>query len=127
MALRSDPSIVLPPPWLDIWAVNVIWCLARTTKDNGATLYVPGTNKWTTWEDVPDNAPDLLVPFEAHAGDTVVIDGRAPPTESTDMNVSQLYVEETCARFQKPFRRLFCLVNTSEQITFTSVNLSVVW
>ncbi|KAI1778538.1 phytanoyl-CoA dioxygenase family protein [Hypoxylon cercidicola] len=76
MALHSDQSIVIPAPWLDIWAVNVIWCLTRTTKENGATLYIPGSNKWTTWEDVPDNAPDLLVPFEAEAGDIVVIDGR---------------------------------------------------
>jgi ectoine hydroxylase-related dioxygenase (phytanoyl-CoA dioxygenase family) len=76
MALHSDQSIVLPAPWLDAWAVNVIWCLTRITKENGATLYIPGSNKWTRWEDVPDNAPDLLVPFEADAGDIIVIDGR---------------------------------------------------
>lgn len=76
MALHSDQSIVLPVPWLDIWAVNMVWCLTRTTKENGATLYIPGSNKWTTWDDVPDNAPELLVPFEADAGDIVAIDGR---------------------------------------------------
>ncbi|KAL8672379.1 MAG: hypothetical protein Q9168_003152 [Polycauliona sp. 1 TL-2023] len=76
MALHSDQSIVLPPPWLGIWAVNVMWCLTRMTKDNGATLYIPGSNKWTCWEDVPANAPELLVPFEADAGDVVVLDGR---------------------------------------------------
>lgn len=76
MALHSDQSIVLPEPWLDVWAVNVIWCLTNMTKDNGATLYIPGSNRWTRWEDVPANAPDLLVPFEADAGDIVVLDGR---------------------------------------------------
>jgi ectoine hydroxylase-related dioxygenase (phytanoyl-CoA dioxygenase family) len=76
MALHSDQSIVLPAPWLSVWAVNVIWCLTRMTKENGATLYIPGSNKWTCWEDVPANAPDLLVPFEAEAGDIVVLDGR---------------------------------------------------
>ncbi|KAJ5509590.1 hypothetical protein N7527_011733 [Penicillium freii] len=40
------------------------------------TIYIPGSNKWTTWDDVPDNASELLVPFEADAGDIVVIDGR---------------------------------------------------
>ncbi|KND88293.1 Uncharacterized protein TOPH_07097 [Tolypocladium ophioglossoides CBS 100239] len=76
MALHSDQSIVLPAPWLDIWAVNVVWCLTQVTKENGATLYIPGSNKWTRWEDVPDNAPELLVPFEADAGDIIVLDGR---------------------------------------------------
>ncbi|KAH8689749.1 putative phytanoyl-CoA dioxygenase [Phaeosphaeriaceae sp. PMI808] len=76
MALHSDQSIVLPEPWHNIWAVNVIWCLTRMTKENGATLYIPGSNKWTCWTDVPENAPELLVPFEAEAGDIVVLDGR---------------------------------------------------
>lgn len=85
MALHSDQSIVLPEPWLDIWAVNVIWCLTRMTKENGATLYIPGSNKWTCWEDVPANAPDLLVPFEAEAGDIVVLDGRLWHTSGSNI------------------------------------------
>ncbi|KAI4128708.1 MAG: hypothetical protein LQ338_002604 [Usnochroma carphineum] len=85
MALHSDQSIVLPEPWLSVWAVNVIWCLTRMTKENGATLYIPGSNKWTRWEDVPSNAPDLLVPFEADAGDIVVIDGRLWHTSGSNV------------------------------------------
>ncbi|KAL8874027.1 MAG: hypothetical protein Q9174_000593 [Haloplaca sp. 1 TL-2023] len=85
MALHSDQSIVTPEPWLDIWAVNVIYCLTRMTKENGATLYIPGSNKWTRWEDVPANAPDLLVPFEADAGDIVVIDGRLWHTSGSNV------------------------------------------
>ncbi|KID73869.1 Dioxygenase af480 [Metarhizium brunneum] len=76
MALHSDQSIVLPEPWLDVWAVNVIWCLTKVTKENGATLYIPRSNKWTRWQDVPENAPEFLVPFEADAGDIIVLDGR---------------------------------------------------
>ncbi|KAL9623580.1 MAG: hypothetical protein Q9160_002036, partial [Pyrenula sp. 1 TL-2023] len=76
MALHSDQSIVLPEPSLNVWAVNVIWCLTSMNKDNGATQYIPGSNKGTRWEDVPANGPDLLVPFEADAGDIVVLDGR---------------------------------------------------
>ncbi|GFF37957.1 uncharacterized protein Mb3657 [Aspergillus udagawae] len=89
MALHSDQSIVLPAPWLDVWAVNVIWCLTRMTKENGATLYIPGSNKWTTWDDVPDNAPDLLVPFEADAGDIVVIDGRLWHTSGSNVTTDE--------------------------------------
>lgn len=85
MALHSDQSIVLPEPWLNVWAVNVIWCLTRMTKENGATLYIPGSNKWKRWEDVPDNAPDLLVPFEADAGDIVIIDGRLWHTSGSNV------------------------------------------
>ncbi|KAL8877066.1 MAG: hypothetical protein Q9192_008747, partial [Flavoplaca navasiana] len=85
MALHSDQSIVLPEPWLNVWAVNVVWCLTRMTKKNGATLYIPGSNKWKRWEDVPDNAPDLLVPFEADAGDIVVIDGRLWHTSGSNV------------------------------------------
>jgi len=85
MALHSDQSIVLPEPWLDVWAVNVVWCLTRVTKENGATLYIPGSNKWTRWEDVPANAPELLVPFEADAGDIIVLDGRLWHTSGSNI------------------------------------------
>lgn len=85
MALHSDQSIVLPAPWQNIWAINVIWCLTRVTKDNGATLYIPGSNRWTCWEDVPANAPELLVPFEADAGDIIVIDGRLWHTSGSNI------------------------------------------
>jgi fumagillin biosynthesis dioxygenase len=89
MALHSDQSIVLPEPWLNIWTVNVIWCLTRMTRENGATLYIPGSNKWTRWEDVPPNAPDLLVPFEAEAGDIIVLDGRLWHTSGSNVTENE--------------------------------------
>lgn len=45
MALHSDQSIVFPNPWQDVWALTVIWCLTDITKENGETLYIPGSNK----------------------------------------------------------------------------------
>lgn len=45
MALHSDQSLVFPDPWHDVWALNVIWCLTDVAKENGATLYIPGSNK----------------------------------------------------------------------------------
>jgi ectoine hydroxylase-related dioxygenase (phytanoyl-CoA dioxygenase family) len=76
MALHSDQSIVVPEPWLQPWAVNIIWCLTDVTFENGATLYIPGSHRWTTRADVPSDAPRRLRPFEARAGDVLVMDGR---------------------------------------------------
>lgn len=76
MSLHSDQSIVVPDPWTRVWALNVIWCLTDVHKDNGATLFIPGSNKWTTRADIPPNAPELLRPFEARAGDIILMDGR---------------------------------------------------
>lgn len=45
MALHSDQSLDFPDPWKDIWALNAIWCLTDVTKENGATLHIPGSNK----------------------------------------------------------------------------------
>ena len=76
MALHSDQSIVVPEPWLQAWAVNIIWCLTDVTFENGATLYIPGSHRWATRAEVPPDAPARLKPFEAKAGDILVMDGR---------------------------------------------------
>jgi ectoine hydroxylase-related dioxygenase (phytanoyl-CoA dioxygenase family) len=76
MALHSDQSLVVPEPWLAPWAVNIIWCLTDTHRDNGATLFIPGSHRWRTRADVPPDADKWLVPFEAKAGSFVVMDGR---------------------------------------------------
>lgn len=115
MALHSDQSIVFPDPWYDVWALNVIWCLTDVTKENGATLYIPGSNKvrsphtallafiyksetaytftyslqWVTRKEVPENAPELLVPFEAKAGDILVMDGRVWHTSGSNTTKDQ--------------------------------------
>ncbi|KAG6355435.1 hypothetical protein INS49_003397 [Diaporthe citri] len=89
MALHSDQSIVFPDPWHDIWALNVIWCLTDVTKENGATLYIPGSNKWVTRKEVPENAPELLVPFEGKAGDIIMMDGRVWHTSGSNTTKDQ--------------------------------------
>lgn len=89
MALHSDQSIVFPDPWRDIWALNVIWCLTDVTADNGATRYIPGSNKYVHRSDIPANAPELLVPFEAKAGDILVMDGRVWHTSGSNITKDQ--------------------------------------
>lgn len=89
MALHSDQSLVFPDPWQDVWALNVIWCLTDVTKENGATLYIPGSNKWVTRKEVPDNAPELLIPFEAKAGDILVMDGKVWHTSGSNVTKDQ--------------------------------------
>lgn len=84
MSLHSDQSLVFPDPWNDVWALNVIWCLTEVEEENGATLYIPGSNKWTSRKDVPANAPSLLQPFEGKAGDIIVMDGRVWHTSGTN-------------------------------------------
>lgn len=85
MALHSDQSLVLPDPWPEVWALNVIWCLTDVKKENGATMYIPGSNRWVTRGDVPANAPELLVPLEAKAGDIIVMDGRVWHTSGSNV------------------------------------------
>lgn len=65
MALHSDQSIVVPEPWHHTWALNIIWCLSDVYRENGATLFIPGSNKWTSRSQIPVNAPSMLRPFEA--------------------------------------------------------------
>jgi fumagillin biosynthesis dioxygenase len=89
MALHSDQSIVVPPPWHESWALNVIWCLSDVHKDNGATLFIPGSNQYKTQADVPTNAPDLLVPFEAKAGSIILMDGRVWHTSGSNITESE--------------------------------------
>lgn len=43
--------------------------------ENGATLYIPGSNKWERRQDIAKNAKEMLKPFEAKAGSIVVMDG----------------------------------------------------
>jgi ectoine hydroxylase-related dioxygenase (phytanoyl-CoA dioxygenase family) len=76
MGLHSDQSLVMPEPWLTDWALNVIWCVDDVYLENGATLFIPGSNKWTIKADIPGNVRELLRPFEAKAGSIVLMNGR---------------------------------------------------
>jgi len=85
MGLHSDQSLVVPDPWKEPWALNVIWCLNDVYFENGATLYIPGSHRWVNRTDVPDNANKLLRPFEAKAGSFVVMEGRVWHTSGANI------------------------------------------
>ena len=85
MALHSDQSIVVPDPWMEPWAINAIWCLTDVSKENGATLYIPRSNRYSRRSDIPANAPDLLEPFEAKAGSIIMMDGRIWHTSGSNI------------------------------------------
>ena len=89
MALHSDQSIVVPEPWKETWALNAIWCLTDVYGDNGATLYIPGSNRYESRADVPSNADKLLRPFEAKAGSIVLMDGRIWHTSGCNITKDQ--------------------------------------
>ncbi len=89
MALHSDLSLVIPEPWHDPWAVNIIWCLTDVTFENGATLFVPGSHLWRTRADVPADADARLIPFEAKAGSIIVMDGRMWHTSGANITPDQ--------------------------------------
>jgi len=87
MALHSDLAFILPEPWLHPWSVNVVWCLTDVNEANGGTQYIPGSHRWRTQADVPEDAADRLESFEASAGSLIVMDGRLWHTSGA--NVSQ--------------------------------------
>lgn len=89
MALHSDQSLVVPEPWIQPWAVNIIWCLTDVTFANGATLYIPGSHLWRERADVPPDANLRLKPFEAKAGSIIVMDGRMWHTSGANITADQ--------------------------------------
>jgi ectoine hydroxylase-related dioxygenase (phytanoyl-CoA dioxygenase family) len=76
MNLHSDQAIVIPQPWLEAWAINIIWCLDDVCEANGATRYVPGSHRVTRRAELPADALARSRPFEAKAGSIIAMDGR---------------------------------------------------
>ncbi|KAK4950702.1 hypothetical protein LTR10_010695 [Elasticomyces elasticus] len=89
MGLHSDQSLVTPDPWTRVEAMNVIWCLTDVYFENGATLYVPGSNKWQRRSDISAEAKTKLRPFEAQAGSIVVMDGTVWHTSGANVTKDQ--------------------------------------
>ncbi|MET0458750.1 MAG: phytanoyl-CoA dioxygenase family protein [Ilumatobacteraceae bacterium] len=76
MVVHSDQAAVMPEPWVVPQTVNIIWCLTDVHADNGATLHIPGSHRYRTLADVPDDPIAHMVPFEAAAGSVIVMEGR---------------------------------------------------
>lgn len=89
MPLHSDQALVVPEPWLQPWAINIIWCLTDVTFENGGTLYIPGSHRWRNNADVPAHATELLRPFEAKAGSIIAVDGRLWHTSGANITKNQ--------------------------------------
>ena len=89
MALHSDQSLVMPQPWVHPWAMNIIWCLTDVTFENGATLFIPGSHRWSTRADVPPDAHKRLQPFEAKAGSIIAMEGRIWHTSGANITADQ--------------------------------------
>jgi ectoine hydroxylase-related dioxygenase (phytanoyl-CoA dioxygenase family) len=89
MALHSDQSLVVPAPWIEPWALNIIWCLTDVSFENGATLFIPGSHRWQTRAEVPPDADRRLRPFEAKAGAIIAMDGRMWHTSGANITADQ--------------------------------------
>lgn len=89
MSVHSDQSIVAPEPWLQPWALNLIWCLSDLRPDNGATRFVPGSHRWSSRRDVPDDLERRLVPFEATKGSILAMEGRVWHTSGANVTADE--------------------------------------
>lgn len=57
--------------------VNFLMALTDTTVENGATRFIPGSNKWPYAEDWPNTgSDDWTLPIELKAGDVLLINDR---------------------------------------------------
>lgn len=76
MKIHSDMALVIPAPWRERWALNMIWCLDDICDANGATRYLPGSHRFSEMSELPADAEAQMQAFEAPAGSVIVLDGR---------------------------------------------------
>lgn len=76
MRVHSDMALVMPGPWHERWALNIIWCLDDIDDASGATRYLPGSHRYTELSDLPADVDARMRAFEAPAGAVIVMDGR---------------------------------------------------
>jgi ectoine hydroxylase-related dioxygenase (phytanoyl-CoA dioxygenase family) len=102
---HNDQSTLMPEPWDQLWCLNVIWCLDDVDEGNGATRYLPGSQRHTRFSEVPPNPRLGMRSFEAPAGSVIVMDGRMWHTSgantSTDRERMMLF-----ALYARAFLRL---------------------
>lgn len=85
MSLHSDQSLVVPEPWLAPWSMNIVWCLDDVTRENGGTLYLPGSQHVTRRAEVPVNPLPRMKAFTAPCGSIVALDGRVWHTSGANV------------------------------------------
>ena len=85
MALHSDQAIVVPEPWHEPWAINIIWCLTDARFENGATLFLPGSHRFRRRSELPPDLQSQMRPFEAEAGSIIAMDGRVWHTSGANI------------------------------------------
>lgn len=89
MKIHSDQSIVVPEPWAHPWAINIIWCLNDVYAANGATLFLPGSHRYVHRSEVPADAGERMIPFEAKKGSIVAMEGRMWHTSGANVTKDQ--------------------------------------
>jgi len=89
MNAHNDQSTVMPEPWITRYTMNAIWCLDDTEEANGATRYLPGSHRFTTFAEVPDDPAAHMVAFEASAGSVILMDGRLWHTSGANTTESR--------------------------------------
>ena len=105
MNIHSDQALVAPAPWNESWALNLIWCLDDVREENGATLYLPGSHRFTTKADVPQDPFPLLRAFEAPAGSVIAMNGRLWHTSGNNVTRDErraLLFAFYCRSFLRP-------------------------
>ncbi|HLK23999.1 MAG TPA: phytanoyl-CoA dioxygenase family protein [Caulobacteraceae bacterium] len=89
MSLHSDQALVVPEPWLEPWSINIIWCLTDVSFENGATLFIPGSQRVTRLAELGPDPKSRLRAFEARAGSIVAMDGRVWHTSGANITADQ--------------------------------------
>jgi len=89
MSLHSDQALVVPEPWLEPWSINIIWCLTDVRFENGATLFIPGSQKVTRRAELGPDPAARLRPFEAKAGSMIAMDGRVWHTSGANVTANE--------------------------------------
>ncbi len=89
MNIHSDQALCSPAPWNDTWMLNVIWCLDHVTPENGGTLYIPGSHRIRTRDEVPADSEARLKVLEAPAGSAIVLEGRVWHTSGINTTANE--------------------------------------
>ena len=88
MVFHSDQAAALPEPWLEPWSINIIWCLDDVHEANGATRYLPGSQRIERGAELPADALERTRPFEAEAGSIVAMEGRIWHTSGANVTAN---------------------------------------